>query len=141
MSDSCPVLMCRRLILPYTVTVAAVFQTKTDHDLMVILKGCKRPDAVCSHCGYNFQMCILVTGQFGKSISYNKFLVLKVVCIYFLMKLGQVTLTVCQFAQQQSPVLFSLIFEAQKDWGIVVYNLIFFLFFDVQNMYQKQLKS
>lgn len=93
MSDSCPVLMCRRLILPYTVTVAAVFQTKTDHDLMVILKGCKRSDAVCSHCGYNFQMCILVTGQFGKSISYNKFLVLKVVCIYFLlngMKLGQV---------------------------------------------------
>lgn len=65
---------------------------------MVILKGCKRPDAVCSHCGYNFQMCILVTGQFGKSISYNKFLVLKVVCIYFLMngmKLGEVTLTVC----------------------------------------------
>lgn len=43
--------------------------------------------------GITFQMCILVTGQFGKSISYNKFLVLKVVCIYFLLngtKLNQV---------------------------------------------------
>lgn len=48
--------------------------------------------------GITFQMCILVTGQFGKSISYNKFLVLKVVCIYFLLnktKLNQVILTVC----------------------------------------------
>lgn len=53
MSDSCLVLMCRRLILPYTVTVAAVFQTKADHELMVILRGCERPDAVSSHCGYN----------------------------------------------------------------------------------------
>lgn len=47
--------------------------------------------------GITFQMCILVTGQFGKSISYNKFLVLKVVCIYFLLngtKLTQVALSV-----------------------------------------------
>lgn len=33
--------------------------------------------------GITFPMCILVTGQFGKSISYNKFLVLKVVCIFY----------------------------------------------------------
>lgn len=48
--------------------------------------------------GITFQMCILVTGQFGKSISYNKFLVLKGVCIYFVMngtEFNQVVLTVC----------------------------------------------
>lgn len=47
--------------------------------------------------GITLQMHILVKGQFGKSISYNKFLVLKVACIYFFLngiELSQITLTV-----------------------------------------------
>lgn len=50
---------------------------------MVTLRGCERPDAVSSHCGYNSSDAYIGKGQFGKSISYNKFLVLKVACIYF----------------------------------------------------------
>lgn len=50
---------------------------------MVILRGCNVLMQFVATVGITFQMCILVTGQFGQSISYNKFLVLKVVCIFF----------------------------------------------------------
>lgn len=50
---------------------------------MVILRACNVLMQFVATVGITFQMCILVTGQFGKSISYNKFLVLKVVCFFF----------------------------------------------------------
>lgn len=92
--------------------------------------------------GITFQMCILVTGQFGKSISYNKFLVLKVVCIYFLLnktKLNQVNFP---FADGSTRGLFSLIssIERPQQHVCTIYQSFFLLFY-LQKLYLKQLKS
>jgi len=84
--------------------------------------------------GITFQMCILVTGQFGKSISYNKFLVLKVVCIYFLLnrtELNRVTLPGWQFASAGgSRRVLGLFISHRKTLAARVYDLstLFFIF-------------
>lgn len=100
--------------------------------------------------GITFQMCILVKGQFGKSISYNKFLVLKVVCIYFLpngTKLNQVTLSVCSFASaggsRRGLFCFRRSLKHRRTSAACVCTIYrsFLLFFDLQNMYLKQLKN
>lgn len=108
---------------------------------MVILRGCNVLMQFVATVGITFQMCILVTGQFGKSISYNKFLVLKVVCIFYFTEWNKVESSsincVC-LCWGSRRVLWSLLLSTE---GLCSICVQFVNIFYLQNMYLKQLKS
>lgn len=109
---------------------------------MVILRGCNVLMQFVATVGITFQMCILVTGQFGKSISYNKFLVLKVVGIFYFTEWNEVESSYINCVNWpllgNGRVLWSLLSSTE---GLCSICVQFVNIFYLQNIYLKQLKS
>lgn len=110
---------------------------------MVILRACNVLMQFVATVGITFQMCILVTGQFGKSISYNKFLVLKVVCFFFFTEWNKVESSYINCVNLpllggSRRVLWSLLSNTE---GLCSICVQFVNIFYLQNMYLKQLNS